>query len=233
MFPEAPVEIAKRIFRDNAAFGLACAENHYSMWQGGNQWSAYDSFLSFFRHVAQLNLPQYEAFQHWETLSLHSGPRIVHPDFCMISDRPQTLLVDDQNRPHCVDGPFCRWRDGSALYSVHGVRIPAWIIERPKTITVAKINAEQNQEIKRLMIEKRGWSWYLKAAKARTLDTRKNPVEGTVESLMTTNGERILVCACPSTGRVYSLEVPRDVSTCAAAQAYLSGGLSGRIVAAS
>jgi len=141
------------------------------MWQGGNQWSAWDSFLSFFRHVAKLNLPQYEAYQHWETAAIRGGPRIMHPDFCMVSDRPERLTVDERNRPHCSDGPFCRWRDGSALYAVHGVYTPAWIVERPQDITVVSIEAEQNAEVKRVMIERFGHGRYITEAKIKPVHT--------------------------------------------------------------
>jgi hypothetical protein len=145
---------------------LVCAQNSYNFWQGGNQWSAYDSFLSFFDRVVDLGLPQYENWRHWEQASLHSGPRIVHTDFAMVSDRPETLLVDNRNRPHCDTGPFCRWRDGSALYSIHGVRLPAWIIETPTEITPAKINAESNAEIRRVMMSKFGEAKYLEQSGA-------------------------------------------------------------------
>jgi hypothetical protein len=133
-------------------FGLKCAENAANMWQGGNQWSGYDSYLSFFQHVAKLDL-DYSKWAHWEMLSNHSGPRIMHPEFCMISDRPEVLLVDDRNRPHCETGPFCSWRDGSALYAVHGCRVPAWIIEQPELITPALIEGEDNTEIRRIMVD--------------------------------------------------------------------------------
>ena len=135
--------------------GVSCANNAWNMWQGGNQWSGYDSYLSFFRHIAKLDI-DYSAWTHWETLSLHSGPRIMHPDFCMISDRPSILTVDDQNRPHCDDGPFCQWRDGSALYSIHGVRVPWDIVENPETITAARIAKEKNAEVKRIMVQRMG-----------------------------------------------------------------------------
>ena len=79
----------------------------------------------------------------------------------MVSDRPEILLVDERNRPHCDNGPFCRWRDGSALYAVHGVRVPAWVVEQPKKITCAKIDDESNVEIRRVMIDRYGTSKYL------------------------------------------------------------------------
>jgi Domain of unknown function (DUF6745) len=149
--------------------GLMCAYNADNFWQGGNQWSAEDAFISFFRHVAQMPL-DYSKWEAWELLSLHSGPRIVHSKFCIISDRPEILQVDDQNRPHSDSGPFCRWRDGAALYSVHGVRLPAWIIERADTVTVEKIDAEANAEIRRIMMERYGWPRFLKDAGAAILN---------------------------------------------------------------
>ena len=146
-------------------FGLLCAHLADRMWQGGNQWSGWPAYLSFFRHVARLPI-DYSKWAHWETLARRSGPRVVHPEFCIVSDRPEVLRVDAQNRPHCEDGPFCRWRDGSALYSVHGVRVPAWIVEHPDRITVALIDAEQNTEVRRVMIARYGVEKFVRSGGA-------------------------------------------------------------------
>ena len=99
----------------------------------------------------------------------------MHPDFCMISDRPEVLLVDDQNRPHCATGPFCKWRDGSALYYFHGVRVPAWVIEHPEKITVEAIFAETNAEVRRVMCEIFGFRKFgqalIESGKAKLIST--------------------------------------------------------------
>ena len=145
--------------------GLNCAYRAYRLWHGGNQWSGWAAFLSFFRHVAQLPI-DYSKWEYAETLA-EAGPRIMHADFCMISERPELLLVDDQNRPHCATGPFCRWRDGSALYSYHGVRIPMWIIEERDTLTAQMAIAEENAEVRRVMIELMGHEKFLETAKAK------------------------------------------------------------------
>jgi hypothetical protein len=146
-----------------ALFALECIKSvaYWSMWDGGNQWSGWIAYLSFFKDVVKLELPEYEKFKHYESAAIHAGPRVMHPDFCIVSDRPEILKVDDQNRPHCDDGPFCRWRDGSALYSVHGVRVPAWLIECPDRLTIKTIEAEQNAEVRRVMIERYGSDRYL------------------------------------------------------------------------
>lgn len=76
----------------------------------------------------------------------------MHQEFCMISDRPSILTIDDKNRPHNATGPFCQWRDGSALFCWHGVRIPAKYYIRPHT--AQEILAEPNAEVRRALIER-------------------------------------------------------------------------------
>ena len=137
-------------------FGLDCAYNADRMRQGGNQWSAWDCFITFFKDVVKLPI-DYSKYEYWEMGAIHGGPRIMHPDFCIISDRPEILLVDEQNRPHCDNGPFCKWRDGTALYSIHGVRVPQWVVENPELITPEEILSEPNAEVRRVMAERFGF----------------------------------------------------------------------------
>jgi len=151
-------------------FGPLCASGMYKLRQGGNQSSANEAYLSFFQDIVGLRLPEHQAYQHWRVLAERSGPRIVHDEFCIISDRPEVLKVDERNRPHCDDGPFCRWRDGTALYSVHGVRVPAWLIGQPDRLTLRTIDAERNEEVRRVMIERFGWERYGREGGAETLD---------------------------------------------------------------
>jgi hypothetical protein len=153
-----------------ADFFKACvkrAGEGYCGYSGGNQWSGYVAYLSFFRHVAKLPL-DYSKWQHYETLA-EAGPRCEMPDFCMISETPELLTVDDQNRPHNDRGPFCRWRDASALYAIHGVRVPWTIVEHPESITIAQIEAEQNAEVRRVMIDRYGQGRYLMDAGAKKI----------------------------------------------------------------
>ena len=125
-------------------------------------WAAWDCYLTAARDVLGLKLPAHEKYEAcWEQAAIHGGFRFMHPDFCMVCDFPEVLLVDDQNRPHCADGPSHRWRDGWSLYHWHGVRVPAYLIEAPETITVDRISEETNAEVRRVMIERYGASRYL------------------------------------------------------------------------
>ena len=123
------------------------------MHDGGNQWSAWSAYVSFFRYVALLGL-DYSKWDHYEKAAMHAGPRWLHPKFCIVSDRPEVLKIDEKNRPHCDDGPFCRWRDGSRLYSIHGVRVPGLLIEYPELVTAEMIEEEQDNEVSKLMFER-------------------------------------------------------------------------------
>ena len=152
--------LARLATRFGGPSALRCAQRVWGrMWNGGNQWSGWPAYLSFFRHVARLDL-DYSKWRHYE-IAAEAGPRVMHAEFCLVSERPTVLRVDAQNRPHCETGPFCAWRDGSALYSWHGVRVPRWMIEHPERITVATIDAETNVEVRRVMIQRLGADRYL------------------------------------------------------------------------
>ncbi|HLT03068.1 MAG TPA: hypothetical protein VK001_12855, partial [Geminicoccaceae bacterium] len=212
-------------------WNLQAASQSWWMRNGGNQWSAWVAYLSFFRHVAQLQL-DYSKWQHYEAAAIHSGPRYMHAEFCIVSDRPERLLVDADNRPHCDDGPFCRWRDGSALYAVHGVRVPAWIVEHPERITIDAIRKEGNVEVRRVMIDRFGMARYIAETRAKVIDAdfegcRKGAAP---RVLIQTDVGRFLVGTDGGTARTYYMEVPEEVTTCRAAHEALCGFEESRII---
>jgi hypothetical protein len=139
---------------------LKCANTVGTLFQGGNMASTADSRVSALRNAQEgLLLPEHEPYGAWEDCAIEGGVRIVHEEFCIVSDRPEMLKVDDENRPHCADGPSHRWRDGWSLYHWHGTRIPTgheYIILAPEKITVAAIDAEQNTELRRVMVDRYG-----------------------------------------------------------------------------
>ena len=63
----------------------------------------------------------------------------MHEKFCMVSDFPVLIKIDNENLPHCEDGPTHKWRDGWSLYHWHGTVVPEeWVINRESlTLKVA------------------------------------------------------------------------------------------------
>ena len=179
-------------------------------------------------------LGRFPCLDAYSRLAQHAGYAIFDDAICWLSDRLSWLSIDEDGRPHCENGPAIMYRGDMSIYAIGGVTVDAQVVMAPETQDVVAIRREPNAEVKRIRIERFGWGRYLKATNAKVLDARRNDVEATRESLMRTDdGQVVLVCACPSTARVYAQRVPRKIATCEQAQAWLSGGLSGRIIHAS
>jgi hypothetical protein len=150
---------------------------------------------------------------------------------CVVSERPTEIHTRDGEHLHNDGGPAVRFRDGWSIWAINGVLVDEQVVLHPETQSIRQIRRERNAEVKRIRIERYGWERYLDEVGATVLDRRRNDIEATCETLLRTpDRERVLVCACPSTARIYALPVPPEVRTCKAAQAWLSSGLAGRII---
>ena len=83
----------------------------------------------------------------------HSGSIWLFKRFCIISDRPSVLNVDNQCRLHCDSGAAIEWRDGLKVYYWHGTRIPKQFIENQGETVPDDILKIENQEIRRAAID--------------------------------------------------------------------------------
>lgn len=140
--------------------GLEAIQNVHNMWNGGNQLSGWLGYVTFFRYIAKVDV-DFTKWHDYEQLGVLSGPRIMHNDFCIISDRPVKYLINAAQLPHCEDSPFVEWTDGTCLYSHNGVRVPSWIISNPELITPKNIDDEPDLETRRIMIDKFGKDKYV------------------------------------------------------------------------
>jgi hypothetical protein len=183
------------------------------MYQGGNMWSALDCYLSAFRDVLGLVLPEHEKYRAWESCAIEGGFRVMHEEFCIVSDRPEVLRVDDENRPHCESGPSHRWRDGWSLYFWHGVSIPGeWVTGKKPSAKEAL--TWPNIEQRRAACEIVGWAAILRELKAKVIDADPDPLVGTLleVDLPDAGKERFLRVRC-GTGREFALPMPPTVRT--------------------
>ena len=127
-------------------------------WWGG-------SYTSFFREVCGLELQGdlWDRAQAYEDTMQAACWWYPHSDFIIACERPTVIkreLVNHNvprgwgsHRLHSLDGPAVGFRDGWGVYAVHGVRVPADIIEDNSSITVARIESETNAEVRRVMID--------------------------------------------------------------------------------
>jgi hypothetical protein len=109
-----------------------------------------------------------------------------HYDFVMACERPVFVHREAMragrgaHRLHNDTGPVMAWPDGWGIYFLHGVRVPAYVVERPQDISVAGIKAEGNAEVRLVMIERYGYQRYLDDADLVLVDSRPSddPVVG-------------------------------------------------------
>ena len=203
---------------------LACLRVAYGcMTDSGNFWPGPPSFVSFFKHVAGLQL-DYSRWGHYEQLAIHSGPRLMHPRFCIVSDRPTVLKIDEQRRPHCADGPSHVWRDGFSLYHWRGVRVPAQWIEAKDTVDPRLVLSWSNVEQRRALAEILGWARVLDVLEPRVIDADEDASVGVLleVDLPDAPGSRFLTVLC-GTGREFVLPVPSEMKTALQANAWTYG----------
>jgi len=199
----------------------------------GQQEADWIELLLFDRDVLGIGFspPLSERLDSWADLARSCMWWWPYRGICLVSERPAGINSPDGRLLHHEGGPAVRFRDNWSIWVIGGVVVDEQIVLHPDTQTIQQIRREGNTEVKRIRIERYGWDRYLAQVGAVAIDSRRNDVEATRETLMRTpDGESVLVCACPSTARVYALEVPRSVQTCERAQAWLSGGLAGRII---
>jgi len=202
------------------AFLVQCTQFHWKLWDHGNLWSGWAAYLSFFRHVAKLPI-DYGPWSHYEAATIHGGPRWMHAKFCMVSDRPEVLKVDPQNRPHAEDGPSHLWRDGWELHYWHGTRIPAdWMRNRQTLDPQIALNWP-NVEQRRAAAELMTWARVLEQLNPRVINKNKSPYIGELleVDLPDSPASRFLKVKC-GTGRTFVLPVPREVQTALEANAW-------------
>lgn len=68
-----------------------------------------------------------------------AGPRVRHPMFCVVSEKPEILKVNKSGRMHSAEGPACLWRDGTRLYCLDGVSVGSRFVEDPESTTVSHL----------------------------------------------------------------------------------------------
>ena len=205
------------------------SESDSEMWYLSHN-AGWVGFYDTFRALGVL--PDDHLLQPIVELSKRAGWIATYRDVCILQRRHTEIYMEDEEL-HREDGPAVVYADGFKVWAIAGVRVDEQIVMAPESQTLQDIKGEGNEERKRIRIERYGWDRYLTEIGAQVLDQADNDVEQTKEALMSGDGMHVLIGACPSTARVYGLEVPTDVQTCAAAQLWLRSSNTGFCVGAS
>ena len=96
-----------------------------------------------------------------------AGWMVPHESTCWLSERHSRLTTDPEGRLHCADGPALAYRDGWRHFAWKGVPVPAWMIERPETITASVIDRQRDPVLRRCMIDIMTPARYIAGSDAR------------------------------------------------------------------
>jgi hypothetical protein len=166
--------------------------------------------------------------QMWWHIANHAWAYICHEGVCYVSERPTSLSLDDGGVPHNATVAALVFADGFNAHFWHGRRVPAVIIESPETITVETIDAEDNAEIRRIMLEQYGISRYFQRA---AMQIRHHDRYGVLLRKSVANGTepiqivRVVNSTPEANGsfKEYFLVVPPDLRTAKEAVAWTFG----------
>jgi hypothetical protein len=182
------------------------------------------AFYDFMRTELGL-VAETEQIQGLTQMCLEAGWFWAYDDVCFVSEKPVICSVDDNFRLHSEETHAIAYRDGFGLYAIHGVLVDQYVVRNPEKITVKDIDSESNEEVKRIKIDRFGVSRYLEKTGAKVVDmdmVKVNPIDSDSPSmpralLESSDGNKHLVGTDGSTNRVYYMNVPREVMTCAEA----------------
>jgi hypothetical protein len=143
-------------------------------WAGGWYWGS-PSWVGYFREVCGLDLGD----EMTARAIAYAG--IVesacwwwpHPEFVMVCERPTHIDRDAQGRLHSETRQAIAWPDGWGLHRIHGVAVPAYVVEHPEQITIALIDAETNDEVRRIMVDRYGAERFIRDSGARRVQQDK------------------------------------------------------------
>ncbi|GLW57531.1 DUF6745 domain-containing protein [Kitasatospora phosalacinea] len=145
----------------------------------------------------------------------------------LLSERPTALHRDEAGRLDRADGPALAYADGFALHAWRGMPVPADFPEQLTGLTPERIRAEENAELRRVMLEHFGYDRYLAESGAEPLHRDET---GVLWRIQLPDDEPVVmvevVNSTPEpdgTHRTYYLRVPPGTRTARAGVAWTFG----------
>ena len=154
-----------------------------------------------------------EILRSQKLLFEHCGFIFPFEKICAVSDRPRHLRFDSQNRLHAEGEPAIEFADGWKIYFYHGVRLPEEYGQlHPNQWQSQWLLAEENAEVRRVLIEGIGYDRICQELQAKQIDTWQE-----YALLQIDNSDVEPICllkmTCPSTGLIHALRVPPNLTS--------------------
>jgi hypothetical protein len=180
-------------------------------------WIAFYEFPEKFLGV-EYKIEDKKILNIWSTLAKSCSWFWCYENYCFVSDRPEKLSFNTQNKLHCEDAPAVKWIDGWEIYYWNGTEVPKqWIIDK-NSITKETIIKEKNAEKRRCIREIIGTKQYANLIDIKEID--KDHVNGQDVILYRTKEKDDIInehiyyvnVTCHSTLREYFLCIPKEAA---------------------
>ncbi|WP_405793069.1 DUF6745 domain-containing protein [Streptomyces sp. NBC_01506] len=102
-------------------------------------------------------------------VAAHAGWWWPYERVTVVCERPVELHRDETGRLDRGDGPALAYPDGFALYAWRGMPVPADFLAELTSLDPARIRAEENAELRRVMLEFYGYDRYLAESDAKPI----------------------------------------------------------------
>ena len=212
--------------KENSDLLISCISKWYKNYQGGNMWAWFPCYVEAMRDIIGLKgLDCWEKYKPWEDAAKEGGFRVMHEEFCIVSDFPEWILVDEKNRSHSEIKASHRWRDGFEIYHLHGVRFEKSLWEDVvnkrlslQEIAVKITNTEQRIVAMQYLGGKR-MAEEMKNVDIIAEDEFGKVVELPVKDALN-NSYRFLVATDPSKNEDVWIRIPPNIKTPREAEAW-------------
>lgn len=138
------------------------------LYRSGHLQPRWLAWVTYYRDVCGLTLgAELDARVEAVEAASDAGPWWLCQGLCVVTERASIVSLErvgpdgwSSHRLHSLQGPALAWPGGQALHYVHGVRVPARVVEDPTSITREEIDAESNAEVRRVMVDAYGAGRY-------------------------------------------------------------------------
>lgn len=133
------------------------------------------SFYDYFR--AEVGIDYKEVNENYDIWQSTSKIGLIFPfdDVVIVSQKPTTIKLNEQNQAHCDGGPAIEYAGHGdiKIYMLNGVRVPEWLaVTHSQKIDLSRYNEIKNADVKTEFIRKVGIERMLDFGKH--IDSHKN-----------------------------------------------------------
>jgi hypothetical protein len=173
-------------------------------------------WIAYYDLLSRLGIRGIQPLDGIKALAMTAGWWWPFDGICFLTSRPQELHRDNRGRLHHESRMAVSYPDGWGLYAWNGILVPEDVIVLNEPISLERINAEPNAEIRRVLIERFGLDNFLRAGNCIKLHQDET---GTLYRMNVPGDEPILVVQVVNstpepdgTFNEYFLRVPPTIS---------------------